>query len=398
MQDQDRWIALNRRTVILVSLLGFLALPIRSEARSTSAHKASGAGGAPSARAEARHEGRRRHIAKGKSQHHKKNSVAEATTKTKASPKVPGRARQEKLACAEAFDKAKENVRDSHFRAAKEWFTRCARPTCDSGIRQQCAVFHEKVVAVLPTVVPVVSDDTGATNRQIEVKMDGETLTSNLDGTAIVVDPGDHEFTFVNDGEVFATRRLVIERGQRNQIVSASFQSQRHRSVSLSQTMVAGEQAGAEPAPVQMTEVAEDNVPVDKPAPRVVHGNQPRRASVQADERTGTPWSVYALAGVGLLGVGGYGAFTLKGRADNDALVQGCKPDCSPTSVHHIRNAYLAADISLGIGVAALLASTYLFLRSDSGEESRGSRASNISTLSVAPTSSGALATVGGTF
>ena len=119
---------------------------------------------------------------------------------------------------------------------------------------------------------------------------------------------------------------------------------------------------------------------------------------MEADQRTGAPWSAYALAGVGLLGVGGYGAFTLKGLAENDALVALCKPDCNPTSVHHVRNLYLAADISLGVGVAALLGSTYLFLYSGGAEESPRARSGHISNVSIGPTPSGALATVAGTF
>jgi hypothetical protein len=210
----------------------------------------------------------------------------------------------------------------------------------------------------------------------VEVRIDGEMLTSNLDGTAIIVDPGHHEFSFAKDGVVFATRNLAIEKGRRNQLVEVSFPTERHKSVALAPTPAVEERAAA-PKPkvqsvrstqsmptAQITDAVEESGPVDEePAPRVVRKEKPRRASIETDPKTGAPWSAYALAGVGLLGVGGYGVFVLKARADNDGLAALCKPDCLPTSVHHVRNLYLAADISLGIGVAALLGSTYLFLR-----------------------------------
>jgi hypothetical protein len=404
---QDRWmIAVKRRTVLLVSLLGSVGLLIPSQAFAMPPSTGSGTEGADVVFASTfggiRHEGRRHRIGKGKSKHQKKITVGEARTKGKARPTARGRGRQQKVVCAEAFDKAKETVRDSQFRAAKEWFAKCARPTCRRPLRQQCAALREEVVAALPTVVPVVTDAAGPLDGEVQVKMDGELLTSNVDGTAIVVDPGEHEFTFAKEGEVFATRKVAIEKGQRNQIVSVSFQDGKRKSIDLAASPVAEERATqAEPRKAQVTGAVEETAAGDdEPAPSVARRGQ-RRASVEADTRTGAPWSAYALAGVGLLGIGGYGVFTLKGRADNDALIALCKPTCMETSVKHVRNLYLAADISLGIGVAALAASTYLFLKSGGSEEasaSTRSSTSHISGLAVEPTASGAVATVGGTF
>jgi hypothetical protein len=395
MQDpcKHRWTAVKKRTGLLVSTLGFLGLLIPSEAYSMPGPQGSDSV-LVSTFGATKHEGRRKRHARGKKKHQNKITAGEATPNGKAKPR--GRGRGAKVVCAEAFDRAKETVRGSQFRAAKEWFAKCARPNCGRALRRQCAVLHKEVIAALPTVVPVVTDATGPRSKDVEVKMDGEILTTHLDGTAIIVDPGDHEFTFAKDGEVLATRRFDVEKGQRDQIVAVTFPSRENKSVDLSPTPVAEEPAAApEPSKVQVTQAADESGPGDdEPAPR-----HPRRASVEADPRTGAPWSAYALAGVGLLGVGGYGAFTLKGRADNDALVALCKPNCDPTSVKHIRNTYLAADISLVIGVAALATSTYLFLRSDSAEEeSPRSRGGHISGLSIAPTPSGALATVGGSF
>jgi hypothetical protein len=402
---KHRRVTATRGTMVVACWLAATGLLIPSQAQSMLASKGSRAKSAVSTRGATTHEARPGRLAKGRSKPQKKIRAGEAptTSSSKGRTAAAGRGRPEKLVCAEAFDRAKETARESRFRAAKEWLARCARPNCARSLRQHCAALHAEVIALLPSVVPVLTDAADNTNRQIGVKVDGEILTSNLDGTAMAVDPGDHEFTFLKDGEVVATRRFTVEKRRRNQVVAVSLESQRHKSVALSPTTVAGDQA-VEPEmgvmPVRMDDAIEDDgLVTEEAAPRVIRRVSPvRPANAQADQRTGSPWSAYALAGVGLLGVGGYGAFTLKGRADNDALIAGCKPDCSPTSVHHVRNLYLAADISLGIGVAALLASTYLFFRSDSAEESQRSRTSHISGLIVEPTSSGAVAAVGGTF
>jgi hypothetical protein len=316
------------------------------------------------------------------------------------------RGRQENVSCVAAFDKAKESARDSHLRESSGWFAVCSRPSCDRALRKRCAVIRTRVAALLASVVPVVTGAAERADRGVVVRMDGEILTSDLDGTAIVVDPGDHQFTFTKDGEIFATQSLTIGRGQRNQVVSASFQSPRSKEVESGEGDPSPASTVDEPAAaaalrkVPPTDVVvQSEVADEEQAPAVVHRLGRRPGNQPAGPRTGAPWSAYALAGVGLLGVGGYLTFNLKGSADNDALAVLCKPECKPISVRHVRNLYLAADVSLGIGIAALIGSTYLFLRSDRTEQDtpRGG-AGRISGLGVEPTSSGALATVGGIF
>jgi hypothetical protein len=59
--------------------------------------------------------------------------------------------------------------------------------------------------------------------------------------------------------------------------------------------------------------------------------------------------------------------------------------------VDHVSHMYLAADISLGVGILALGAATWLFLAEPSEEEPRSTQAYR---FDVQPTASGAFATV----
>jgi hypothetical protein len=105
----------------------------------------------------------------------------------------------------------------------------------------------------------------------------------------------------------------------------------------------------------------------------------------------------YLLTGLGLVGLGGYALLTHWGRQDNDALA-GCTPNCRPETMRHIRLLYLGADISAGVGAAALIgATTWFILRSGSSSTERASSRSHYA-FDVRPTPSGAMALVSGNF
>src|SRR5207249_4142777 len=77
----------------------------------------------------------------------------------------------------------------------------------------------------------------------------------------------------------------------------------------------------------------------------------------------------YLLMGTSLAGIAGYVMLTYWGRQDNELLSR-CTPSCPQSSVDHIRNLYLGADVSLGVGVtAAFVAATWLYVRSGAQPE-----------------------------
>jgi hypothetical protein len=93
----------------------------------------------------------------------------------------------------------------------------------------------------------------------------------------------------------------------------------------------------------------------------------------------------YLMLASGVVGLGGYGVLTYWGRSDNAKLAD-CTPNCSPASVEHIRKLYLAANISLGVGVAALVTGVVLRMRNHSYQ------------VEVHPSKGGAVATVSRAF
>jgi hypothetical protein len=87
------------------------------------------------------------------------------------------------------------------------------------------------------------------------------------------------------------------------------------------------------------------------------------------------------------------------GRKDNEQLAQ-CAPYCAPESVDHVRKVYLAADISLGVGIAALgTAATWLILGGSSSSPPKGEQTSKPRyVVDVRPSPAGGFATFTGTF
>jgi hypothetical protein len=262
-------------------------------------------------------------------------------------------------------------------------------------VRRKCAARYTQLDADIPSVIPIVTDESGSARSDVQVTMDGEVLASELDGRPLSVDPGLHAFEFATDGGVLATRKVMIVQGERNRPITIEGGSPDKRGAKRSAAadvmpLAPGERNGEE-TPVRTEPSPQRKMPIKEPAP----------VASTSDERPPRPDSngsgsaaPYLLGVVGVAGLGAYGAFTYWGKKDNQLLSQ-CSPNCSPSNLEHIRKLYLVADISLGVGVAALGAATFIALSSGSSKE-KPSEAAYV--VDVSPTPSGAFATVSGSF
>jgi hypothetical protein len=323
----------------------------------------------------------------------------------------------EKHACAAAYTKAQERAQAAHLREAKELLSKCARATCGTFLHQECTTLYTQLDADIPSVVPLVTDEAGAPHALVEVRMDGELLTSKLDGHALPVDPGKHEFSFSTDAGVFASQKVMIVQGQRNRTIAAKLRSGKKSEAvaAAGDGAAAGAPEGGAAEPAAKTEAppaeaesneTESSAGEPAAAPRVRTITRTRTVSA------GTPVLSYVFAGTGVAALGGAAALTFWGRKDNTALDKNCDPNCSQSSVNHVKKLYLAADVAAGVGVASLIVSTWLYVRahtttteeipapSTATTKQRPKRAVQTALrFDVLPApSGGALATVGGTF
>jgi len=301
-------------------------------------------------------------------------------------------------ACLNVLKEAKAKEQGGELQAARVLLRQCAQNPCSGFVRQQCANRNTKLEMDTPSVVLLVTDAAGGSRTDVQVKVDGEPFASTLDGRALPIDPGMHDFSFIVDGHVFATQRILIVQGQRNRFITANIGRPGSRGA-----------VAADDSAVPTSEEQVAKLPVARPRARMADVSAAKKPAAEpeataestAAESTSEapkhhrilPW---VLTGVGAVGLGAGAVFTLWGRKDN-ANLSACSPNCSDATLSHIKHVYQAADIAIGVGVAALAAAywSYAFSQGSSGESKSSETALR---LDVAPTSSGGFAAVSGRF
>jgi hypothetical protein len=296
--------------------------------------------------------------------------------------------------CETAYQSAQERERTGHLTEAKDAWLACAKAACGTFLHNECSVRYTQLEADIPSVVPSVTDDAGAPRTAVEVKMDGEVLTAQIDGRALPIDPGLHEFSFSTDAGVFSTQKLMILQGQRNRLISASLHAPGRPARKKKAVYAAADDPFAAESTARSRAAAVGDGAAAGETPGldlVAHG---------APVRSGPSKVTYVLGGLGLAGLGSAALLTYWGRKDNDLLGQ-CATStttCPPSSVAHIKRLYLGADISLGVGAAALGAAYWVYALTRPGHQAAAGRESSVAMFDVQPTPSGAVATVSGSF
>lgn len=223
--------------------------------------------------------------------------------------------------CVEAHASGQELRQEGKLLESRAQFLRCSQEACPGLVRSECLSSIDELRSQIPSVVFRISVD-GEARSDVAASMDGQELFSEIPTRALEVNPGKHRFVF-RFGELDAIERQVtITEGEKLVPVSAAFSST----------------PAEQPAEAESPPVATEHRPI--------------------------PLPVYVLAGVGALGLGGFMGFGLAARSKEGELRSSCSPACAQSEIDALENRALAADISLGIGIAALAAATtYYFLR-----------------------------------
>ncbi len=230
----------------------------------------------------------------------------------------------EKQACLGAFDRAQQLRIEGKLRAAKDQLAICARAECPQLVRQDCAQWQNEVMTSLPSVVIGARDDNGKDVMAVRVSIDGVLVAETLDGKSIALDPGAHKFHFEAPGTSTIDEQLLIREGEKNRVITVRLSA---KSDSLSP-------------------------PKGLASPSALSGTQ----------KSSTPAPVYILGAVGVVALGAALFFDLKGNGDAITLRTVCAPSCRQSDVDAVQTKYVAAGVSLGIGVVALGFATYLYV------------------------------------
>lgn len=301
-------------------------------------------------------------------------------------------------AAVSAYKDAVEQSKAGHLRDARASLATCMQATVCGGLVPKCKAFSDKLAEKMSSVIPVVVDQSGAPLLDVQVKLDDQLVTSHLDGMAVLVDPGPHEFAFANDKGVFATQKVLVLEGQRDRAVTVTIAGQ---SVPAVVTLGGASPAPATPeartAPVakQGSESGDEHSAGKEPSEPTQSGSAHGTGREWAMPRSPVP---YIVGGVGVVGLVAGGVLTAWGNSDTTQLENTCKPNCSATSNDHVKALYVAADVSFGVGAAALAVTTFLVATSHKSEGDDNKPARTGVLVDVAPTRSGAMATVSGSF
>jgi hypothetical protein len=126
-------------------------------------------------------------------------------------------------ACRTAYSQA-QTLRDAHKLVdARAQLRTCAQATCASFILKDCTGWLLDIDGRVPSVVLIAKDAAGASLTDVSVTIDGKPLTARLDGTAVDVDPGAHEFVFTLQDGTKTQKSIVVAEGQKAQAVAVAF-------------------------------------------------------------------------------------------------------------------------------------------------------------------------------
>ena len=298
-------------------------------------------------------------------------------------------------ACVTNYKSGLGEERSGHLLEARELFIRCSKSACGSPLREECTMRFTQLGADIPSIVPVVTSAAGKPVLDVEVQVDGQRLTSSLDGHSFIMNPGAHDFSFSKDGHIFASQSVLIVQGQRNRLIAASLASPQSAApiAAAADGDNAEKAASPRPAAVELTPASVEKETAAKAA------GADLTARTEPTARSRIPALSFVMAGAGVAALGAGALLTYWGRKDT-SLLDPCSPGCPQSSADHIHNLYLVADISIGFGIAALAGSYWAYAHSHSSHDEGGEEVAVRSkpTLLVAPTPSGAMGAFTGTF
>ena len=244
-------------------------------------------------------------------------------------PTEDGHTPLNKAQCETAFEDAQRLRNSVQYLKATSEALRCANPECGAVLSDECGKLYSETSAATPSVVLGARTSDGSELGTVSIDVDGGARSVPLDGRPLLLDPGNHEFTFSADGFEPTKQAVVILAGERMRSIVG----------------VLKREGG--PAP---STTAEGPAPAKKAAP--------------AETRHQVPLASYVLGGVGIAGFAGFVGFRVSGAHDYDALQRECKPTCSQSDVASARQKYVLSYVGLAVGGVASIAAVTVYFAS----------------------------------
>lgn len=251
--------------------------------------------------------------------------ASDATSGSGATAQSTTDAPPTKEQCIDSHRQSQQLQNESKLVHARELARTCTSLACPGLLISDCARWLSDLDQRIPSAVIEVRVD-GQPNREAQVFADGKPITEWTRGEAIRLDPGEHQFRFELAGHEPITQNLLLAEGMRYRVITAEFKS-----------------------PVAATAA----VPLTPAAPASPDST--------ASKVRPTPFIVYPLLGVGVLGAAGFGTFAFLGSKKEKDLETACSPNCTDSDLKPMKSNYLIGDIALGVGAASLVTAGIIY-------------------------------------
>ena len=272
---------------------------------------------------------------------------------------LSARAEDVKRECVDASTLGQTSRDTGELLKARQQFLLCSRDACPAVVRTSCNHWLAEVEELTPSVVIRAADAADSDITDGAATIDG--VQYPLNGKTIPLDPGKHVVVVVSPDGVRAEKKVLLGAGEKSRLIELRLDTGK---------------------PQEMSKPA---VTAAQPA---VTAAQPPAAAPRADRKSSIPTGAWVLGGVSVVVLGGFGYFAVSASSELDKLKKACSPSCTDEQTQTGRTNALLADVSLGVGVAALAGAVTwaLLARSSSHESTTAAR------LAIAPTARGGYA------
>lgn len=245
-----------------------------------------------------------------------------------------------KEACISSNEGAQVSRQKGELRAARDQLLVCVSEGCPKPIREDCKERLAEIERAAPTIVFTAKDPAGNVLTAVTVVVDDKPFADRLDGTALLIDPGEHVFKLTASGYPPVTRKVVLREAEKNHAEEISF-------------ALGGKPAAPVAVVAPPPEVAPS--PIEPPPPESDPGSTQRTVA-------------YVLGGAGIVGIGIGTIFGFVSKSTYDEATRTCPTgpaSCDDAGVSGGESAHGQAAIStaafivggvlLGAGLTTLL-------------------------------------------
>jgi hypothetical protein len=236
-----------------------------------------------------------------------------------------------KTECVSSYQQAQISRQDGDLLKAQQELVSCAGAGCPDAMQADCSRWLEEVQTALPSVVFRALTPSGADIADARIELDAQPARA-LDGRSITSNPGTHQVTVRAPHFAPVTLKVQFVEGQKLRQQALTLQ------------------------PL-----------TDRPSASGSMAQTPAAGSPTAERRfTVVQWVGASSAVAGGLGLTYFG---LKARA-GDSDLGACSPTCSTGAVAEVKRNYLAANVSLGLGLVGLAVAAVHYLTQGSSPAS----------------------------